>query len=150
MTDDAGMDTTRRHVAAPAEKAEPIPIGTQVPPGYWRKDDTHLLWPPTPMTESVAQIDAAFGQACADFELLAQPKLASIGGWQYVSMHPVGGKPDAPAPPGRMLPLVLRLSPDAHPHRIPAVVVTRYTTNSLRDGQIITVDGTRGIEEIGT
>jgi pyruvate,water dikinase len=107
------MDNERGHVAAPAGIAEPIPIEIRVPPGYWRKDDTHMLRPITPMTESVTHIGDAFGQACADFGLLLQPKVTSIGGWHYVSMQPVGGKPDAPAPPGWLLPLLLRLSPDA-------------------------------------
>lgn len=104
------MDNERGHVAAPAEKVEPIPIEIRVLPGYWRKDDTHMLRPITPLTESVTHIDEAFGQACADFGLLVQPKVTSIGGWHYVYMQPVGGKPDAPAPPGWLLPALLRLS----------------------------------------
>ncbi|SMD24254.1 PEP-utilising enzyme, mobile domain [Kibdelosporangium aridum] len=90
---------------------EQVPIEVRVPPGFWQREEAHMPMPLTPMTESTMTADRAFKQACAEHGLLVEPHLASIGGWHYLSMQPVGGKPDAPPPPGWLMPLLLRLSP---------------------------------------
>ncbi|MEV4312664.1 PEP-utilizing enzyme [Actinocrispum sp. NPDC049592] len=89
---------------------ELVPIEVRVPPGYWRRDDTHLPLPLTPLSASVMDSDAGFGAACAEFGLLVVPRITEIGGWWYTSMQPVGAPPDARTPPGWLLPWLLRLS----------------------------------------
>jgi phosphohistidine swiveling domain-containing protein len=113
LVDDSSMDNEWGLVDMFGEQVDQVPIEVRVPPGYWRRDDTHLPLPVTPMTDSVIDTDAAFSAACADFGLLIDVRLTAIGGWYYVSVVPVGAKPNAPAPPGWLLPLLLRLSPAA-------------------------------------
>ncbi len=110
FADHSAMDNSWGTVDAPVEL---VPIEVRVPPGYWRRDDTHLPLPLTPLSASVMAGDAGFGAACAEFGLLVQPRMTEIGGWWYISMRPVGAPPDARTPPGWLLPWLLRLSGEA-------------------------------------
>lgn len=100
-------------IGTSAEELEHVPIEVRVPPGFWRRDDTHMPLPVTPMTDSVFDNADMFAAACTDFGLLVEPRIAGIGGWRYIQMAPVGAKPGAATPPGWLLPLLLRLSPEA-------------------------------------
>jgi len=49
-------------------------------------------------------------RAFAEFGLLAETlEWAQIGGWEYTRLVPLGGK-DRPAPPARLMPLLIRLA----------------------------------------
>ncbi|GAB3874053.1 hypothetical protein GCM10029964_015380 [Kibdelosporangium lantanae] len=117
------------------DEVDHVPIPIRVPPGHWRRDDTHLPLPVTPMTASVTTTEAAFNAACAEFGLLVAPRFTTIGGWSYLWMAPVGGRPDRPSPPGWLLPLLLRLSPEARERmrRSAAVARTGYADQVVRD-----------------
>ncbi|MFD8499355.1 PEP-utilizing enzyme [Amycolatopsis sp. NPDC059657] len=85
----------------------------EVPPGYWQRDASHLPRPQTPLTRTTCSESVGFDRAAARFGFLLKPVFAEIGGWPYLSLQPVGGKPDAPVPPAWLLPLLIRLSPEA-------------------------------------
>ena len=61
----------------------------------------------------------------AEFGLLAETlELAQIGGWEYARLVPLGGK-DRPAPPARLMPLLIRLVPRLRRRIADAVAAVR-------------------------
>lgn len=92
---------------------EPVPVPLEVPPGFWRRDRSHVPLPCTPLTRSVDTDDDSLRRAFAAVGLLVELRLGTIGGWAYTSLQPVLGKAGTPAPPGWLMPLLVRLSPTA-------------------------------------
>jgi phosphohistidine swiveling domain-containing protein len=129
------MDYERGMIDTCADEVDHVPIPVRVPPGHWRRDDTHLPLPVTPMTDSVTNTEAAFSAACAEFGLLIEPRFTTIGGWSYLWMAPVGARPNRPSPPGWLLPLLLRLSPEARKRMRRSRVVARtgYADQVVKD-----------------
>jgi rifampicin phosphotransferase len=99
--------------ALPDQAPEPVPVPVEVPPGFWEREASHAPKPWTPMTLSVMgqARSRAMRRMFAEFGLLAETlELAQIGGWEYARLVPLGGK-DRPAPPARLMPLLIRLVP---------------------------------------
>jgi pyruvate,water dikinase len=100
--------------ALPDPAPEPVPVPVEVPPGFWEREASHAPKPWTPMTVSVAAGQArneALRRTFAEFGVLAETlECAQIGGWEYTRLVPLGGK-DRPAPPARLMPLLVRLVP---------------------------------------
>jgi pyruvate,water dikinase len=100
--------------ALPDQAPEPVPVPVEVPPGFWEREASHAPKPWTPMTLAAA-LDAprnrALRRTFAEFGLLAETlECAQIGGWEYTRLVPLGGQ-DRPAPPARLMPLLIRLVP---------------------------------------
>ncbi|WP_163506739.1 PEP-utilizing enzyme [Fodinicola acaciae] len=85
----------------------------EAPPGFWQRDAAHGPLPRTPMTNSLLPEDDGLVAASEDFGLILTPRVTDIGGWFYGSIEAVGGPAGAAPPPGWLLPILLRLSPDA-------------------------------------
>ncbi|WP_163572927.1 hypothetical protein [Fodinicola feengrottensis] len=104
------------------------------PAGFWRRDTAHAPVARTPMTNSMMDEAPAMLAACEDFGLLINLRLATIGGWFYGSVEPVGAPPDRAAPPAWLLPWLLRLSPAASKRmrRCREVVRTDYAGTVTR------------------
>ena len=99
--------------ALPDQAPAPVPVPVEVPPGFWEREASHAPRPWTPMTLSVMgqARSRAMRRMFAEFGLLAETlELAQIGGWEYARLVPLGGK-DRPAPPARLMPLLIRLVP---------------------------------------
>ncbi|MET0885718.1 MAG: PEP/pyruvate-binding domain-containing protein [Mycetocola sp.] len=95
---------------------EPIPIRLEVPGGYWIRENMHWSAPPTPLSVSVLDLNPYVQQMCARYGLLVDVRMQTIGGWNYMSTPPVGASPapgskPRPAPPGWLMPILLRLVP---------------------------------------
>jgi phosphohistidine swiveling domain-containing protein len=99
--------------ALPDQVPEPVPVPVEVPPGFWEREASHAPKPWTPMTLSALgqERNRAMRRAFAEFGVLAETlEWAQIGGWEYTRLVPLGGK-DRPAPPARLMPLLIRLVP---------------------------------------
>jgi rifampicin phosphotransferase len=100
--------------ALPDQAPEPVPVPVEVPPGFWEREASHAPKPWTPMSLSVALDELrnrAVRRGFAEFGLLAETlEFRQIGGWEYTRLVPLGGK-DRPAPPARLMPLLIRLVP---------------------------------------
>jgi pyruvate,water dikinase len=113
--------------ALPDPAPEPVPVPVEVPPGFWEREASHSPKPWTPMTLWV--LDRTRGPAMrrmfAEFGLLAETlAFAQIGGWEYTRLVPLGGK-DRPAPPARLMPLLVRLVPPLRRRIADAVAAVR-------------------------
>jgi pyruvate,water dikinase len=112
--------------ALPDQVPEPVPV--EVPPGFWEREASHAPKPWTPMSLSVAlgqPRNRALRRAFAEFGLLAETlECAQIGGWEYARLVPLGGK-DRPAPPARLMPLLIRLAPRLRRRIADAVAAVR-------------------------
>jgi pyruvate,water dikinase len=123
---------------------ELIPIPIEVPPGYWARDGFHEPVPTSPfgLAPAFEQILKVFPAACAQFGiLLDRLEVASIGGWLYVQVIPVGAPPAGRARPGQpprwLLRILMRLHPairgrfraarQAIASDLPATVIRRWT-----------------------
>jgi phosphohistidine swiveling domain-containing protein len=106
----------------------PVPVPVEVPPGFWEREASHAPKPWTPMSLSVAagqDRNRAMRRAFAEFGLLAETlEWAQIGGWEYTRLVPLGGK-DRPAPPTRLMPLLIRLVPRLRRRIADAVAAVR-------------------------
>ena len=113
--------------ALPDQAPEPVPVPVEVPPGFWEREASHSPKPWTPMTLSVLgqARSRAMRRMFAEFGLLAETlELAQIGGWEYARLVPLGGK-DRPAPPARLMPLLIRLVPRLRRRLADAVAAVR-------------------------
>jgi pyruvate,water dikinase len=113
--------------ALPDQAPEPVPVPVEVPPGFWEREASHAPKPWTPMTLSVLgpARNRAMRRAFAEFGLLAETlEFAQIGGWEYTRLVPLGGR-DRPAPPARLMPLLIRLVPRLRRRIADAVAATR-------------------------
>lgn len=111
--------------ALPDQVPEPVPV--EVPPGFWEREASHAPKPWTPMLLSVVAEprNRAVRRAFAEFGLLAETlEWAQIGGWEYTRLVPLGGK-DRPAPPARLMPLLIRLVPRLRRRIADAVAAVR-------------------------
>jgi phosphohistidine swiveling domain-containing protein len=102
----------------PRAKPELIPIPIEVPPGYWARDGFHEPVPVSPfgLAPAFEQILKVFPAACAQFGiLLDRLEVASIGGWLYVQVIPVGAPPAGRARPGQPPRWLLRILMHLHP-----------------------------------
>jgi pyruvate,water dikinase len=95
--------------------AAQVPVEVVVPPGYWVRDPTHGRLPRTRMTASVVDEDRAVRPMVEEFGMLATFSGARIGGWNYVTIVPVGAPPPAPGKtplrlPGWLVSLLIRSS----------------------------------------
>jgi len=116
--------------ALPVQAAEPVPVPLEVPPGFWEREASHAPKPWTPMTLSALghARNRAMRRAFAEFGLLAETlEFAQIGGWEYTRLVPLGGK-DRPAPPARLMPLLIRLVPRLRRRIADAVAAVRSDT----------------------
>jgi rifampicin phosphotransferase len=99
--------------ALPHQVPEPVPVSVEPPSGFWEREASHAPRPWTPMLLSVlaGPRNRAVRRMFAEFGLLAETlEWAQIGGWEYTRLVPLGGK-DRPAPPVRLMPLLIRLVP---------------------------------------
>ena len=114
--------------ALPDPAAEPVPVPVEVPPGFWEREASHAPKPWTPMSLSVAldqPRNRALRRTFAEFGLLAETlECRQIGGWEYTRLVPLGGK-DRPAPPARLMPLLIRLVPRLRRRIADAVAAVR-------------------------
>src|SRR6266508_376187 len=117
--------------ALPDQAPEPVPVPVEVPAGFWEREASHAPKPWTPMSLSVALGQArnrAMRRAFAEFGVLAETlEFAQIGGWEYTRLVPLGGK-DRPAPPARLMPLLIRLVPRLRRRIADAVAAVRSDT----------------------
>ena len=116
-----------RPVTALPDNAQ-VPVPVEVPPGFWEREASHAPKPWTPMSLSAA-LDQPRNQAMrrtfAEFGLLAETlECIQIGGWEYTRLVPLGGK-DRPAPPARLMPLLIRLVPRLRRRIADAVAAVR-------------------------
>ncbi|HEX6678219.1 MAG TPA: PEP/pyruvate-binding domain-containing protein, partial [Actinomycetes bacterium] len=114
--------------ALPDQAPEPVPVPVEVPPGFWEREASHAPKPWTPMSLSVAldqHRNRALRRTFAEFGLLAETlECRQIGGWEYTRLVPLGGK-DRPAPPARLMPLLIRLVPRLRRRIADAVAAVR-------------------------
>jgi pyruvate,water dikinase len=114
--------------ALPDQVPEPLPVPVEVPSGFWEREASHAPTPWTPMSLSVALGQArnrAMRRVFDEFGLLAETlEFAQIGGWEYTRLVPLGGK-DRPAPPARLMPLLIRLVPRLRRRIADAVAAVR-------------------------
>ena len=113
--------------ALPEQVPEPVPVPVEVPPGFWEREASHAPKPWTPMTLSALgqARSRAMRRTFAEFGLLAETlEFAQIGGWEYTRLVPLGGK-DRPAPPARLMPLLIRLVPRLRRRIAAAVAAVR-------------------------
>jgi pyruvate,water dikinase len=114
--------------ALPDQAPEPVPVPVEVPPGFWEREASHSPKPWTPMSLSVVLDEPrnrALRRTFAEFGLLAETlELRQIGGWEYTRLVPLGGK-DRPAPPARLMPLLIRLVPRLRRRIADAVAAVR-------------------------
>jgi rifampicin phosphotransferase len=100
--------------ALPDQVPEPVPVPVEVPAGFWEREASHAPKPWTPMSLAAALDEPrnrALRRTFAEFGLLAETlECRQIGGWEYTRLVPLGGK-DRPAPPARLMPLLIRLVP---------------------------------------
>jgi len=132
---------------------ELIPIPIEVPPGYWARDGFHEPVPVSPfgLAPAFEQILKVFPAACAQFGiLLDRLEVASIGGWLYVQVIPVGAPPAGRARPGQpprwLLRILMRLHPairgrvraarQAIASDLPATVIRRWTEEWRPEHQV--------------
>jgi pyruvate,water dikinase len=116
--------------ALPVQAPEPVPVPLEVPPGFWEREASHAPKPWTPMTLSALghARNRAMRRAFAEFGPLAETlEFAQIGGWEYTRLVPLGGK-DRPAPPARLMPLLIRLVPRLRRRIADAVAAVRSDT----------------------
>jgi len=116
--------------ALPVQAPEPVPVPLEVPPGFWEREASHAPKPWTPMTLAALghARNRAVRRAFAEFGLLAETlEFAQIGGWEYTRLVPLGGK-DRPAPPARLMPLLIRLVPRLRRRIADAVAAVRSDT----------------------
>ena len=116
--------------ALPDQVPEPVPVPVEVPPGFWEREASHAPKPWTPMTLSALghARNRAMRRAFAEFGPLAETlEFAQIGGWEYTRLVPLGGK-DRPAPPARLMPLLIRLVPRLRRRIADAVAAVRSDT----------------------
>jgi phosphohistidine swiveling domain-containing protein len=100
---------------------ELIPIPIEVPPGDWTKDAFHQPVPLSPfgLAALEGQVLKVFPEVFAELGILVEPAVATIGGWQYFQMIPVGAPRfvqregrDRPTPPPRwLIAILMRLHP---------------------------------------
>jgi len=114
--------------ALPDQAPAPVPVPVEVPPGFWEREASHAPKPWTPMSLAVAldqPRNRALRRTFAEFGLLAETlEFAQIGGWEYARLVPLGGK-DRPAPPARLMPLLIRLVPRLRRRLANAVAAVR-------------------------
>jgi pyruvate,water dikinase len=113
--------------ALPDQAQEPVPVAVRVPPGFWEREASHAPKPWTPMTLSAIDEarNRALRRAFAEFGVLAETlECAQIGGWEYTRLVPLGGR-DRPAPPARLMPLLIRLVPRLRRRIADAVAAAR-------------------------
>lgn len=97
----------------PGPPVAQVPVRVEVPDGYWQRDASHAPKPNTPMFRSLVfpHLNRA-GRAWFDeYGFLSEGmEWREIGGWQYISVRPLGGKERKPPPPW-LMPLLIRLVP---------------------------------------
>lgn len=132
----------------PSDRLDLIPIPIEVPPGDWTRDAFHEPVPVTPfgwviLSEQVLRVLPA---VFAEFGVLIdRPEAASIGGWMYNRVVPLGAPPPgrgrfgsrASPPPRWLLAGLMRLHPairrrtaaarKAVASDLPATVIRRWT-----------------------
>jgi len=133
----------------PSTGPELLPIPIEVPPGYWTRDAFHEPIPISPfgwvmLSEQVVKV---LPSVFAEFGILMdRAEAASIGGWMYNRLIPVGAPPPgrrggragpSPTPPRWLLRIVMRLHPairrrtraarEAIASDLPATVIRRWT-----------------------
>lgn len=89
-----------------------IPVPTEPPPGFWKREASHYPRPLSPMFRVIqTAFNAAMRNMMSEFSLLAEAvEFREIGGWVYQRMVPLGGK-DMAAPPTWLMPLLIRIVP---------------------------------------
>ena len=77
-----------------------IPVPVEVPPGFWRRENTHCPKPMSPfMRSALAVVTECFRKAFAELGVLADRlEYREIGGWIYTGVVPLGGGSDPPDP----------------------------------------------------
>jgi pyruvate,water dikinase len=117
--------------ALPDQAPHPVPVPVEVPAGFWERETSHAPKPWTPMSLSVALDEPrnrALRRTFGEFGLLAETlECRQIGGWEYTRLVPLGGK-DRPAPPARLMPLLIRLVPRLRRRIADAVAAVRSDT----------------------
>jgi pyruvate,water dikinase len=133
----------------PSTDPELLPIPIEVPPGDWTRDAFHEPIPLSPfgwviLSEQVVKV---LPTVFAEFGILIdRTEAASIGGWMYNRLIPVGAPPPgrrggragpSPTPPRWLLRIVMRLHPairrrtraarEAIASDLPATVIRRWT-----------------------
>src|SRR6266542_489596 len=132
----------------PSAAPELIPIPIDVPPGDWTRDAFHEPLPITPFGWVILseQVLMVLPTVFAEFGVLIdRPEAASIGGWMYTLVVPLGAPPPGrrrggsrpSAPPRWLLAVLMRLHPairrrtlaasEAIASDLPATVIRRWT-----------------------
>ena len=128
----------------PSAGPELIPIGIEVPPGYWERDAFHEPVPMSPFGRVLLfeQIMKVFPVVFAEFGILLERAEATfIGGWIYRRVIPVGAPPADPGraspPPRWLLRILMRVHPTIRRRTsaarraiaadLPATVIRRWT-----------------------
>ena len=73
-----------------------IPVPVEVPPGFWRRENTHCPKPMSPfMRGALSVVTECFRRAFAELGILADRlEYREIGGWIYTGVVPLGGGDD--------------------------------------------------------
>jgi phosphohistidine swiveling domain-containing protein len=132
----------------PSTGPELIPIPIEVPPGDWTRDAFHEPLPVTPFGWVILsdQVLRVLPTVFAEFGVLIdRPEAASIGGWMYNRVVPLGAPPPGrrsggsrpSAPPRWLLAVLMRLHPairrrslaarEAIASDLPVTVIRRWT-----------------------
>jgi phosphohistidine swiveling domain-containing protein len=132
----------------PSAGPELIPIPIDVPPGYWTRDAFHEPVPISPFGWIILseQVLMVLPKVFAEFGVLIdRPEAASIGGWMYNRVVPLGappangrrGRSRPSAPPRWLLAVLMRLHPairrrtraarEAIASDLPATIIRRWT-----------------------
>jgi len=73
-----------------------IPVPVEVPPGFWRRENTHCPKPMSPFIRgALAVVTEGFRRAFVELGILADRlEYREIGGWTYTGVVPLGGGGD--------------------------------------------------------
>ncbi len=95
---------------APTNAPTSSPV--DVPPGFWQREASHCPRPLSPLMRSLLpMINDGFRRMFREMGVLPETlEWREIGGWVYTRVVPPGGK-DRKAPPGWLMPVVVRLVP---------------------------------------
>lgn len=101
-----------RPITSLPQSIEPVPIGIELPPGYWEHDASHAPRPNYPIESFIPPMVAKAVKSWAnEFGYLFDGiEFRDIGGWTYQRLAPMGGK-EGPELPGWLMWVMVRTVP---------------------------------------
>lgn len=108
---DVWLLQARAITALPVPPIEHSPLPATPPPGFWRREESHVPRPRTPMLRSIHPFNEAMRDMAEQFGFLVTVAGQDIGGWSYATVLPAGGRPGAAAPPTWLMRVLARVVP---------------------------------------